>query len=507
MNTFTDRTVPILVRKRMSARLRETVSFSLARKLGQSLAGSLLACLLASALLAAETADTPLVLHSARQPGQTDRVVINVQVGGETKYAEAGKSRQEKMSVVRELDYFEKTLDVAGEDCTGRSVRDYRKATATVTVDKDAFQPALQPRHRLITCEASKRAAVLYPTDGNLTRDELDAIDIQANTLLLDRLLPEKAVAVGDRWPHSPELTAAMFGLDDVATCTVQSTLKEVSKSRALCEMTGRVEGTIHGVSTTIEVMAKYRFLLAKKRIDWLGLLIKEDRKPSFVDDGLDAVSRIDIRLKEVDAPESLADAAPAKRAAEATEASMALCFLSPDGAWQCRHDRLWYPHYDRPKNAVVKLRRVDRAEAGGQCIISSLPKRDPQKLPSLADFQEDIRRALGKEFGEFVEASETANGADYRVYRAVAQGTVSDVAMRWIYYLVADPQGRQVALTFAVEQRLVDRFADADKLLVESLRFTPAAKPEETAEAKAPDHPEQSEGSHPKISGDSSLR
>ena len=43
---------------------------------------------------------------------------------------------------------------------------------------------------------------------------------------------------------------------------------------------------------------------------------------------------------------------------------------------------------------------------------------------------------------------------------------------MRWIYYLVADPQGRQVAFRFPVEQRLVDRFAEADKPLVESLRF-----------------------------------
>jgi hypothetical protein len=120
----------------------------------------------------------------------------------------------------------------------------------------------------------------------------------------------------------------------------------------------------------------------------------------------------------------------------------------------------------------VVKLRLVDHGTPAGQCILSSLPERDPDKLVSLEEFQEDVRRALGKSFGEFVEASKSSNAANYRVYRVVVHGTASDIAMRWIYYLVADPQGRRAAFTFTVEQSLVERFADADKAMVQSLRF-----------------------------------
>ncbi len=219
-------------------------------------------------------------------------------------------------------------------------------------------------------------------------------------------------------------------------------------------------------------------------------MLIQEDRQASFVEDGVDAVSRIEMRIKPADAPKTLSDEAVAKLATKATPALTALAFESPDGQWEFRHDRKWYPHYDRPKNAVVKLRRVDQAEAGGQCIISTLPSRDPAKLPSLEDFQEDIRRALGKNFGEFVEASEFANAAKYRVYRAVAEGTVSDIPMRWIYYLVADQQGRQVALTFALERKLIEQFGDADKSLVQSLVFKEEeekVKPEPKGEKKDP--------------------
>ncbi len=189
---------------------------------------------LASTAIIAEAADSPLLLHSSRQPGQTDRVTIQLQVGGETKYVEGGKAQHEKMSVVCDLDYFEKTLEIGDETSdVWRSIRDYEKASAKVTVGKDGFQPALQPRHRLVACEVAKQGPILFSPNGNLTRDELGAIDIPINTFLLDRLLPEKPVVVGDQWPHSKALMAALLGLDEVAKCTVESKLKEVNKIRA----------------------------------------------------------------------------------------------------------------------------------------------------------------------------------------------------------------------------------------------------------------------------------
>ena len=89
-------------------------------------------------------------------------------------------------------------------------------------------------------------------------------------------------MAVGDRWPHSAELLAALLGLDEVAKTTVQSTLKEVTQSVALFQLTGRVEGTIYGVSTTIR-SRPVLLDLQTKRIDWIGMLVKEVREGSFV--------------------------------------------------------------------------------------------------------------------------------------------------------------------------------------------------------------------------------
>ena len=113
----------------------------------------------------------------------------------------------------------------------------------------------------------------------------------------------------------------------------------------------------------------------------------------------------------------------------------------------------------------------------------------------SLEDYQNDVREALGKNFGEFVEAKQSGDAAGYRVLRVVANGVAHDksteVPIRWIYYHVADEQGRQVALTFTVEQEHLERFAEADRAIVDSLRFAesggrgPLAKPEAKAQTR----------------------
>jgi len=442
---------------------------------------------------AASPARSGVILRSQRKPGETDRVVISLDAGGDTNYSAGGKPQHEKMGVQCNLDYLERTLESpAAADGMRRSVRDYQKVEAVVKIGDGRFQPALEERHHLIAVEAGKQSALLFSPQGNLTRDELDAIDVQANSLLLDRLLPETPVNVGDHWSHSPELMAALLGLDEVAKTTVESTLKQVTGGVARLEIAGQVEGAIYGVATKIEIKGRYRFLRQTRRIDWVGLLIKEERPGSFVDDGMDVVSRLQILVTPVEPPASLADAALAKLNLKPAAELTSLTYQSPNREWQCRHDRRWCVYRQGPKSSVAILRLMDRGMLVAQCNLASLADHAPGKLVPLAEFQGDVRRALGKSFGQFVEANEASPAAGYRMYRVVVDGTASDLTMRWIYYLVAEPQGRQAALTFTVEQKLAERFADADKPIVQSLRFAAVKEAEKKQAAGAPAAPKR---------------
>ena len=375
------------------------------------------------------------------------------------------------MSVLCDLDYVEKTLEApTGSEAVWRAVRDYQKVSADVKVGDGQFKPTLKPEHRLIAAEAARQTTLLFSPRGNLTRDELDAIDIQANTLLLDRLLPEKAVAVGDRWPHSAELAGGLArpgrGCQDHRPEHVEGSHGRRRPVRA--HRPGRGDH--------LRRLDRHRdqgpvSLRSPNEADRLGGNVGQ-RSPrgEFRRRGGRRL-RLAIIITPVPAPASLADEALAGLTLKPTPKLLDLMHESP-GGWRCTYDRRWYLHYDRPKNSVVKLKFVDQGTPIGECFASSLPQRDPDKLVSLEEFQEDVRRALGKSFGEFVEAGQSMSAANYRVYRVVVHGTSAEIAMRWIYYLVADPQGRQVAFRFPIEQRLVERFAEADKPLVESLRF-----------------------------------
>lgn len=428
--------------------------------------------LTAGVALAAADAKKTYSFHSQRTAGGTDRVVVLLEVGGETKFLENGKPRREKMGVVCSLDYLEKTLD-APKDADGaqRAVRLYRKAAAAVKVGEGQFQPALKPEHSLIGVEAGRRSALLYSPNGPLSREELDAIDIQINSLLLDRLLPQGPIVVGQGRPLDEDLLAAMLGLDEVSKSDVRATLKEVVEPLARFELTGTVKGTAGGAATEIELKGRFRFDLRWRRVDWLGLLIKEDRRIGPSADGVEAVSRLQITVAPAKEAEELADAALAKLDLNPGGESACLVYVFPGGGGRCVYDRKWYAD---PASGV--LRMIEGGTLVGQCNLALLPKRDPDKLVTLEAFQEDVRKALGENFGAFVAARESVNGSGCRELRVVVDGAVpgntDKVPARWIYYHLADSEGRQAALTFTIERENVERFAESDRPIVDSVRF-----------------------------------
>ena len=127
-------------------------------------------------------------------------------------------------------------------------------------------------------------------------------------------------------------------------------------------------------------------------------------------------------------------------------------------------------------------LKRIDQGVLAGQCNIASLPERDPDKLVSLEEFQEDVRQALGKSFGAFVEAKQIGRWAGHRVLRVVAQGVVHGKDDRGADPLDLLSRGRPPrppggADLHRSSRNELEQFADADRKIVQSLRFAEPGK------------------------------
>lgn len=430
-------------------------------------------------------------LVSEAAAGDAVRVEVQLDVGGDLKLTEEGKVRTLKMSVSGKLVYDEKLLSghaAPGNSGTGpaeprRSVRRYKTAEAVIKIDQGGVEPKLRADRTLVVVEAGGGRATLFSLAAPLTREELDLIDVPANSLVLDDLLPNRAVEIGDRWQHGDELLAALLGLDAVGQSNVFSELKEVTGERAKIEFAGRVFGAVGGVATEIEVKGKYRYDFTQHRVTGLGLLVKEQRSIGHVTTGLDVVAKLQLALAPTRGDEELNDLTLDQVPLDARQEMLLLECESPTKKFSILHDRDW--HLMSDAGDLLALRYVDRGELVAQCNVSALPDVEPGHEPPLAKFQRDLEKSLGESFGRFIEASESGDSSGHYIYRVVVEGRVSDLPIEWHYYLVGDRRGRAAVFAFTVEQELAGRLADRDRALISTLSFTD--RPRDAAPTPAP--------------------
>ena len=271
-----------------------------------------------------------------RQPGQIDRVKVQLKVGGEVIDMADKKEHREKLSIECDLDYEEKTLQVTTDDRNiAASLRYYNRAEAADQIGDHGFKPALPPEQSLIGVQVSSQKPVLFSPNACLTRKELELIDIQVNSLLLDRLLPEKPVAVGDTWQPSDELMAQLLGLDEVGQSDVKCELTDVTNQVARFEMKGSISGAAEGVTAAIGLRARYRYDLARKRIDWLGMALKEQRQVSPVNDGFDVAAQLQVLVVPDQESKRFEESELKNLVLHPTPQSLQLCYASKEGGWQ----------------------------------------------------------------------------------------------------------------------------------------------------------------------------
>ncbi len=424
-------------------------------------------------------------LRPAAKPGEIVRVEAQLDVGGEVKLPEDGKTRSLKMSVAGNVVYDEKGLAMPATGRTGgaRCVRHYHEAQAAIKIDEGGVEPKLRAERRLIVADEADGRTTLFSPDGPLTREELELVDLPANSLLLDRLLPDQPVRVGDHWPHADTLVAEFLGLDAVSQNDTRSQLKEVTGNRARLELAGRVLGAVGGVATEIEVKAKYRFDFQERRVTGLGLLVKEKRAIGHVNTGLDVVAKLQMSLAPADGGAELSEQRLAALSLEPRVELVALECAAPNKKFHICHGRDW--HLMTDAGDMLALRYLQRGELVAQCNVSSLADVEPGKEPSLETFQHDLERSLGASFERYVEASESTTSTGHHIYRVIVEGRVSDLPIQWHYFLVADRSGRLAVFAFTVESELVGLLGDADEALVATIEFAPrpaAAQPTRAA-------------------------
>ena len=477
------------------------------RRLLLPMAALLLGTVGSNTVVMAETSDTSAAEHktyrleSSKGPQRILRVKALLKVQGKLQIKSAEKDKDYRPPVKAKSKLYYDELVLAPHDharTNRRAVRYYYVAEADVGIDQKSTQSALSESHRKIVHTVGEQRNFFSPK-GALQRDELDLLDIPADTLTVHELLPVGDVSIGQTWPQNGHVLRRWLGLDKVGHSDVKSQLISVENERATVRLSGHLTGIARGVETEMDLIAKYHFDFNEKHITRLIFDIQEKRAAGHAEPGFDVLARIQMRIQPISTSTPLADFELAQGNFNSTDNAQLIRFHSTQGGFETLHDHRWHVILDNDKTTMLRL--VDDGDLIGQCNLVKLPNTPKSQPSSLSDFQEEIRKALGQNFGEFLEASENDLESGLKTNRVVAAGTVGKLSIRWTYYQLLSPHGMRATCVFTTEAGKEDRFAGADEAIIQTFSFLPEEQSQLTAPTPKTEKPPRAETAQSKSS------
>jgi hypothetical protein len=414
--------------------------------------------------------------------GSCRRVKAVVEVEGNLKLNADGKEVQHlPLKVQAELEYSERVLSHSTQWAEYRLARSYGKADAHIRLRDSDLKNQLRADRQLIVAEAAEPgSATLFSPQGPLTREELELVQVPAAGLPVEALLPLRVLKVGGQWALGDATVTRLLGLEAVSQQDVACTLNSMEDNLAIVSLAGKVTGAVGGVSSDIELKGKLNYDLKQRAVTWLTLAYKEERAVGHAQPGFEVVTTLKLVAAPCRPIAELDSKAIAKSPLKTLSQSLSLELQAADAGFHLIHDRRWSVMFDRPDTTV--LRFVDRGDLVAQCNVSPRPALGPQEQLTLEGFQADVKRVLGKNFEQIVEASEETTDSNLRILRIVVAGKAGDLNIQWMYYHLSNDQGRRASFVFTIESTLLERFKAIDRDLIDGFSFTAERQPKAAA-------------------------
>lgn len=439
---------------------------------------SLASAVLVGSSLAEATAGDPIDLTPQITANDLAQVTLELAEGGQLLVAasrdDEAESKEVSMSVAATLRYEEHRFppeSAQDGDLPTASVRYYNQPEVVIKIDDQGTTPAFSDQRRLITSRYRAGTRQLSSPWGPLSREELDLIDVPGDSLIVDRLLPKTPVADGDTWTSDSALIGALLCLDSVAHCETTCVLDKHNDDFALIKLEGTAMGTVDDATTEVELRGVLLFDRRQRRVTRLNLAAKENRSIGGATRGVDSVSKLRLTIRPIDAPQHLTADVLASLESPGKALPELLRLDARKQGFRVLYDRRWF--ITARERETVTLRRVEGGDVVAHSTITRLPAKSAERQTTLAEFERDIRRALGKNFGHLVSSRQWTNAFKHRCLEVVVRGSAEDVPVEWHYYLVApEGDGHRVTVAVTIDGRLIEQLAGADRQLVHALEL-----------------------------------
>jgi len=359
----------------------------------------------------------------------------------------------------------------------------YRIAELDNLIEKYPTKATLRESCRELVRKPISGEMATVCIDHPLTASEQDLVESPIATMYLEQLLPTRAIQIGDSWELDSEVAAKLLNLDVITSGTIKVTLIEADETIGQLALKGKLQGEVRSAETKIALEGKAKIDRKAGLISWVAVTFDEERAVSESEPGFKIQARLRVlreQIATISTGHTLAEMVARLDKANTVELVQ---FDSKLGAYTFVADRNWTTYSDTGVDATLRWVKKNRVVA--QCTITNMTDMEPGRQLSIGGYQNDIQKALGKRFGQFLEADERLSQTSLRMMRIVTIGQVESVPVHWIHILLSNDAGRHLALAYSMNAASVEAFGTNDLRMAGSFEFTLKQLPVAPEESK----------------------
>ncbi|MCZ2340871.1 MAG: hypothetical protein LC104_03640 [Bacteroidales bacterium] len=413
-----------------------------------------------------------VTLHEDVKPGECFQYEITLNIAGKMKVQRDNKTEDLPIRATARHEFVERTESPAATGGIGMAVRHYQTATSTSETAGERTVRSLSAERRLIVAKRNAQGSLHFSPNGPLSREELDLVAEHFDTLCLPALLPDQELNPGQSWTIRPEAAEHACLFDGLIKNELVGKLVAVANGVAEFTITGQAEGIEYGARAQLTITAKGKFDMATKRMTELSWEQIDQRELGPASPATELKATVTLkRTALADVPETLSAAARAKvPAADATvpDAMTQLHYAMPSGQYRFQYARNWHI-VGRTRDHLV-MRLLDRGEFTAQATITNWKKADPGQHTTPAEFKGVLNQLPNWQAEQILNDGEIPTSAGRWLYRVTAQGKQDGLAVVQSFYLLAGPNGEQVAVTVVTRQEKAVTLGSRDLDLVQSI-------------------------------------
>jgi hypothetical protein len=424
-------------------------------------------------VLSAPAFAQPVKLGETVRPGDHFRYDLALTLDMKMKVDKDGKAHtlSRKGEAVHQFAERIEAADAGGAG--GRAVRHYDTAKLTSTLAGDVSRLELPADRRLMLAVRTETGTMTVCPAGPLTREHLELAGEHFDTLAVPALLPNKELKAGETWAVGDAATQHACQFDGLVKHDLKGTLTAVKDGVATFTLAGKAEGVSQGAVVKTTVAATGTFDVKAERITALTWEETGERElgPASPAAEVKAVVRM-TRTPLADEPKELSAEARAKVPADKIPAEMTrLTLADPDGKYTLVYPREWVVVVQQGEHTVLRL--MTNGEFQTQATLTGWKKADKGSHTSAGEFKRVLAKLPGWEPGEVLADEEKPTSDGRWVYKLSAKGKQDGAEVVQTFYLMAGPNGDQVAATFLTAADKAGKLAEREAELLSGISFT----------------------------------